>query len=104
MNWVAPKWGDFGVAVPCLDHPTKCEEVERFFGRPIAHLTHPVTFEGKSFAPFGFLTKEDADLCTKQFNGEPFDPRDVGKGKWNKWYKGRTAKREKNRSPYDFRS
>jgi hypothetical protein len=38
------------------------------------------------------------------FKGELFDYRDVGSGKnWMKWYKGRTANREKNRSPYHFR-
>ena len=39
------------------------------------------------------------------FNGEPFDPRDMGSGShWTRWYKGRSAKRKARRNPYDFTS
>jgi hypothetical protein len=37
------------------------------------------------------------------FDGEPFDPRDRGGGPhWMHWYKGRAAKRDRNRSRYEF--
>jgi hypothetical protein len=47
----------------------------------------------------------EAEEFAQAFEGEPFDPRDLGSGKhWTRWYKGRTAKRWANRSPYDFSS
>jgi hypothetical protein len=80
-------------------------EVDGFFGRPLSKLDHYVVFERESYVVFRFKEQFDAEQFSRAFAGEPFDPRDPGSGKhWTRWYKGRTAKRWANRSPYDFSS
>jgi hypothetical protein len=103
MRWEAPEWGDHYVAVACRDYEATRETVETFFGRPLARYSYQMHHDGKSFVVFSFPHRDDAALCLLQFEGEAFDPRDKGRGvNWMKWYKGRWAKRERNRSPYDF--
>jgi hypothetical protein len=81
------------------------QEVDGFFGRPLSKLDHNVIFDRESYIVFRFKEQRDAEEFSRAFNGEPFDPRDLGRGKhWTRRYKGRTAKRRAARSPYDFSS
>ena len=103
MNWVAPTWGAHFVAVLSRDYETTCRDVEAFFGRPLARYSGCLNHEGQSYVVFSFTSQDDAALCLRQFSGEPFDPRDKGRGvHWTTWYKGWAAKRARNCSPYDF--
>lgn len=63
---------------------------------------HAYTCEGTSYAVFSFRDQADADRFMQAFDGEEFDPRDIGGGsKWMFWFRGRVSKRKKK--PYDFR-
>lgn len=99
--WQYPKGGKFAVAVPGGEEVAS--EVERFFGRELARYNHAVYYQRQPYMVFFFGDKSEAERCAAQFSGEWFDPRDKGRGQhWATWYKGRTAKREKNHSPYYF--
>jgi len=75
------------------------------FERPLSKLDHQVVFENESYVVFRFKHESEAAAFMQAFSGERFDPRDLGSGKhWSRWYKGRTAKRRANRSPYDLSS
>jgi hypothetical protein len=101
MSWQYPLSGQFPVAVP--GNEEVASEVERFFGRELARYNHAVYCERHPYIVFFFAEKSDAEKCMTQFGGEWFDERDKGKGKhWAQWYRGKTAKRLNNRSPYDF--
>jgi hypothetical protein len=101
-HWRAPEGGSHCVAVKARLYEARTEEVDNFFGRPLAKYSHYFTHDHEAYAVFRFKEKADADKFTQAFDGEPFDPRDKGGGsKWMFWYKGRAAKRK--RSPYDFR-
>lgn len=54
---------------------------------------------------FSFSEKFEADAFMSAFEGEPFDPRDAGRGShWMYWYRGKTAKRMKNAARMIFRN
>lgn len=103
MTWESPEWGTYCVAVPSLDYErTRCD-VEAFFGRPLARYSSCLNHEGRSYVVFSFPKQGDAAECLLRFSGEPFDQRDKGRGvHWTRCYKGRAAKRDRNRDPYDF--
>lgn len=102
-RWQSPEAGGYAVAIPGKDYQTKLSEVEAFFGRPLACYSHSLTFEQNSYVVFFFKAKADADLAVQQFNGEPFDVRDKGRGsKWMFWFKGRGAAQDKRHSPRKF--
>lgn len=100
-HWTEPEGGSYAVAVRgTLDAPIR-QHVEDFFGRRLATYNHHVTFETTAYIVFFFALRSDAERCIRKFGGEWFDVRDKGRGQhWSQWYKGRAAKREKNRSPY----
>ncbi len=103
-HWKFPEGGDHFVAIRSEVYEALTDEVDNFFGRPLAKESHYYTCEGQTYAVFSCKEKLDADAFMSAFEGEPFDPRDAGRGThWMHWYRGRTAKRLKNRSPYDFR-
>ena len=78
-------------------------EADFFFNRPSQKFSHCFTYDYIRYVVFGFPCAEEAKQFAKAFHGEPFDPRDAGRGsKWMFWYKGRAAKRDRNRDPYDF--
>lgn len=91
-------------AAPCRHQGSQREaEIAALFGRPLSRHNHDFTYEGQSYAVYCFARPEDAELFMKAFDGEPFDPLDIGRGsKWMVWYKGRNAKRRAKRNPYDF--
>lgn len=101
MDWQYPEGGRFSVAVP--GDGEIAPEVERFFGRELARYNHAVFYELQPYIVFFFADKSEAEKCIEHFKVEWFDVRDKGRGQhWSKWFKGKTAKRDKNRSPYDF--
>jgi len=100
--WQYPESGHLSVAVP--GNEEIAQEVEEFFGRELARYNHAVYYQRQPYIVFFFRERSNAERCITQFSGEWFDPRDKGKGQhWTAWYKGRTAKREQKRRPYDFR-
>lgn len=102
MHWKAPEGGDHFVAIRSELYEALIVEVDNFFGRPLAKQSHYYVCEGETYAVFSFKEKTEADTFMIAFEGEPFDPRDAGRGvHWMVWYRGKTAK--KKRSPYDFR-
>ena len=104
VAWRGPEGGPHAVAINAKIYDARKDEVDNFLGRPIWKDNHRFGFEGRSYEVFRFGQRDDADRCVQAFDGERFDYRDAGSGKnWMKWYKGRAAQREKNRSPYDFR-
>ncbi len=104
-HWKRPEGGPYQVAIKVSLYERRTSEVDGFFSRPLSKLDHNVVFEGESYVVFRFKEKIDAGTFMIAFDGEPFDPRDLGSGsKWTRWYKGRTAKRKANRNPYDFSS
>jgi hypothetical protein len=107
QNLLAWRGGVFGphcIAVRAKVYDARKDEIDSFLGEPIWKDTHRFGFEGESYEVFSLVKKEDADRFMETFGGEPFDYRDTGSGKnWSKWYKGSAARREANRSPYDFR-
>ena len=104
MAWQGGECGPHCVAINAKVYDARKADVEGFLGRQIWKDNHRFGFEGESYEIFSFREKADADRFMTTFSGEPFDYRDAGSGKnWMKWYKGRAANREKNRSPYDFR-
>lgn len=103
MTWEPPAWGAHFIAVPSRDYEQTRFEVETFFGRPVARYNSWFNHDGLSYVVFSFPKQDDAVACSQTFKGETFDPRDRGRGKhWMRWYKGRDAKRDRNRSAYDF--
>lgn len=104
-HWKSPGGGAHQVAIAASVYEKRQAEVDDFFGRPLSRRDHNVVHEGKTYAVYRFTEKADAVKFMRAFDGEPFDPRDMGSGKhWTRWYKGRTAKRKVNRNPYDFSS
>ena len=103
-HWTTPEGGKFFVANRSKLYESLTDEVDHFFGRPLARESHYYTCEDETYAVFFFREKSEADTFVSAFEGETFDPRDVGRGiHWMIWYRGKTAKRMKNRSPYDCR-
>src|SRR5690348_12944077 len=104
-HWKRPEGGPHQVAIRATLYGRRAQEVDGFFGRSLSKLDHNVVFDRESYVVFRFKDENDAIAFSLAFDGEPFDPRDLGRGKhWTKWYKGRTAKRRANRNPYDFRN
>lgn len=102
-HWTPPEGGDHYVAINLKTYEARQSEVDDFLGRPIWKLSSNLIHEQNSYVIFSFREKADADSFMAAFAGEPFDLRDKGRGsKWMYWYKGRAAKRSRNRSPYDF--
>jgi hypothetical protein len=102
-HWKRPEGGPHQVAVRADLYQRRQQEVDQFFGRTLSKLDHNVVFERQSYVVFRFKEQRDAEEFARAFDGEPFDPRDLGSGKhWMRWYKGRAAKRRANRNPYDF--
>jgi len=103
-HWIAPEGGPHHVAIKSATYAARRQEVDGFLGRPLAKRSHDLSFQGETYAIFSFRLEDDAARFRKAFDGEPFDPRDQGSGSnWVRWYKGRAAKRDRNRDPYDFR-
>lgn len=103
-HWSPPEGGDHFVAIRSDVYEALIDEVDNFFGRPLAKDSHYYICEGQTYAVFSFREKMEADAFMSAFEGEPFDPRDAGRGShWMYWYRGKTAKRMKDRSPYNFR-
>jgi hypothetical protein len=102
-HWKRPCCGDHWVAIRTKTYEARQEQVDGFFGRRLFKLSHDLTYEHDTYAIFSFLLKEEADRFMQAFDGEPYDPRDRGGGPhWMHWYKGRAAKRDRNRSRYEF--
>src|SRR4051812_39461389 len=102
-DWKPPEGGPHGVAIRWKLYGSRQREVDDFFGRPLAKRDHHVVFEQETYVVFSFKHERDADAFLLAFEGEKFDPRDMGSGRnWTRWYKGRTAKRKARRSRYDF--
>ncbi len=102
-HWKRPEGGPYQIAIPASLYERRTPEADGFFGRPLSKLDHNVVFDRQSYVVFRFKDEKDAQAFSDAFEGEPFDPRDLGSGKhWTRWYKGRTAKRRANRNPYDF--
>lgn len=110
-NWAKPvegfyKWepgeeGPHYVAVPCRDLPSTVDEVQNFFRRNVWHLSSALVHDGQGYAIFSFVEESDAAQCIANFDGEPYDPRDRGKGQhWMMWFRGKVSGRKKR--PYDF--
>lgn len=99
--WHYPEGGRFAVAVP--GDEDVAPSVEAFFGRELARYNHAVHWQHQPYTVFFFARQEDAEKCIATFKGEWFDVRDKGRGQhWAQWFKGKTARRLANRSPYDF--
>lgn len=104
MHWEEPEGGDHSIAIRSDFYEALMDEVDSFFGRPLAKHSHYFQYEGETYAVFSFKEKPDAEKFMTAFEGEPSDFRDVGRGiHWMRWSKGRHAKRMKAKSPYDFR-
>jgi|SRR5581483_8594260 len=104
-HWQQPEGGPHQVAIREDLYFRRQRDVDDFFGRPLWKRDHHVVYDGTCYVVFAFKEKSDADRFMTAFNGEPFDPHDMGSASnWTKWYKGRTAKRRANRNPYDFTS
>ncbi len=101
MSWQAPEGGPHKVAIRQKLYEARQSEVDNFFGRPLAKGTYHYVYQHESYEVFSFKEEADALAFMAAFEGEPFDPRDIGGGsKWMMWFKGRTARRKKN--PYKF--
>ena len=101
-DWTEPEGGTHHVALNSRTYEARRDQIENFLGRRLSKYSHYVSHGGQTYAVFRFREKEDADRFMTAFDGEPFDPRDKGRGvHWSRWYKGRVAKRKKD--PYDFR-
>jgi hypothetical protein len=79
-HWRAPEGGSHRVAAKARIYEARTEEVDNFFGRPLAKYSHYFTHDHASYAAFCFKETADADKFTQAFDGEPFDPRDKGGG------------------------
>lgn len=102
-HWQEPEGGLFSVAIPARDFQTKVAELETFFGRRLSTYSHCLTYEHQSYVVIFFKEKADGDLAISTFGGQPFDPRDKGRGKnWMRWMKGRGAGEDRRRSPYKW--
>jgi hypothetical protein len=103
-HWQEPEGGKVSVAIPARDFQTTRDEVESLFGRRLSTYSYCLVYERRPYFIVFFATETDADLAKLTFDAEPYDPRDKGGGsKWMMWLKGRAAKRDRNRSPYDHR-
>lgn len=101
MSWQMPEGGPHKVAIRQKLYQSRQSEVDNFFGRPLAQDDHAYTYQHESYEVFSFKEESDAKKFMAAFDGEPFDPRDIGGGSnWMKWYKGRASRRKKN--PYKF--
>lgn len=103
--WIEPEGGPYQVAIDVKLYEARAQDIENFFGRPLAKYSHNFVHERRSYTVFMFAKLDEAESFRRAFNGEPFDPRDIGGGsKWMFWFKGRQRKRDAKRGPYDFRS
>lgn len=60
---------------------------------------HSIYFAGMWSHVFCFAQAEHAAAFQARFGGEPFDPRERGRGSgWSRWHKGRAARRKGERS------
>ena len=80
-HWKRPDGGPHQVAIPAALYEQRTREVEDFFGRPLSKLDHNVVFDRQSYVVFRFKEEKDAQVFSRAFEGEPFDPRDLGSGK-----------------------
>lgn len=103
-HWKEPEGGKVSMAIPAQDFQTKRDEVESFYGRRLSTYSYCLVYEHRPYLIVFFETETDADLAIQTFEAEPYDPRDKGRGsKWMMWFRGRAAKRDRNRSPYEHR-
>lgn len=101
MGWQMPEGGPHHVAIREKLYQERQSEVDNFFGRPLARDSHAYRYQNESYEVFSFKEEAEAQAFMKAFEGEPFDPRDKGRGsKWMFWFKGRVSGRKKN--PYKF--
>lgn len=102
-HWQEPEGGKFSVAIPAQDFHTKRDEVEAFFGRRLSTYSYCLTFGQRFYLVVHFADEADAAKAMRTFEGEPFDPRDKGRGtNWMKWMKGRGAQQDGRRNPYKW--
>lgn len=101
MSWQMPEGGPHKVAIRQKLYEARQSEVDNFFGRPLAKNSYHYMYQNESYEVFSFKEESEAKQFMAAFEGEPFDPRDVGGGsKWMMWFKGRVSGRKKN--PYKF--
>lgn len=95
-HWVFPEGGPHGVAIESSFYEACASEIDNYFGRPIDKWSHNLTLAGTytSYVIFTFKEKTDADRFAFEFEGEPMNPGDKGRGKhWMYWYPGRSSRR-----------
>lgn len=101
MGWQMPEGGPHHVAIREKLYQERQSEVDNFFGRPLWRDDHAYRYNNESYEVFSFKEESEAQAFMKAFEGEPFDPRDKGRGsKWMFWFKGRVSGRKRN--PYEF--
>jgi hypothetical protein len=87
-HWKEPEGGRFSVAVPAVDFQTATAELETFFARRLSTYSYCLSHEIKRYLIVFFKDEAEAKLAIEKFGGEPFDPRDKGRGtKWMMWFK-----------------
>lgn len=102
-HWKEPEGGPFSVAIPSRDCQAKVAEVEAISGRGILTYSHALSLEHMSYVIFFFKEETDAKFAMSQFDGEPFDIRNKGRGKnWMKWMKGRGLRQNRKQNPYKW--
>ncbi len=91
-----PEGGPHHVAIRQKLYEARQSEVDNFFGRPLAtRRSRLQVSRHEVYEVFSFKEESEAQAFMKAFEGEPFDPRDKGRGsKWMFWFKGRVSGRK----------